>query len=138
MTGNAAGDGVRERLEGAAEGLLFVSESESPLEYVELPGEAPAELTANAVRAALGEAEDAPASETTLDRWLAGHIEEADPADPVAQENVARFQALKGALTECLADVKVFRVGDAQVRYYALGRAPDGRVAGLSASALET
>lgn len=138
MTGNAEGQGVKQRLEAAAEGLLFISESESPFEYVELPGEAPAELTADAVRAALGEAEGAPASETTLDRWLAGHIEEADPADPVAQENVARFQALKRALTECLADVKVFRVGDAQVKYYALGRAPDGRVAGLAASALET
>lgn len=138
MTGNAEGQGVRERLEAAAEGLLFISESESPFEYAELPGEAPAELTADAVRAALGEAEGAPASETTLDRWLAGHIEEADPADPVAQENVARFQALKQALTGSLADVKVFRVGDAQVKYYALGRAPDGRVAGLAASALET
>lgn len=138
MTGNAEGDGVRERLEAAAEGLLFISESESPFEYVELPGEATAELTADAVRAALGEAEGTSASETTLDRWLAGHIEEADPADPVAQENVPKFQALKQALTESLADVKVFRLGDAQVRYYALGRAPDGRVAGLAASALET
>lgn len=138
MTGNAEGDGVRERLEAAAEGLLFISESESPFEYVELPGETPAELTADAVRAALGEAEDAPASETTLDRWLAGHVEEADPADPVAQENVAKFQALKETLTGSLADVKVFSIGDVQVRYYALGRAPDGSVAGLSASALET
>lgn len=130
--------GVRERLEAAAEGLLFISESESPFEYVELPGDAPAELTPDAVRAALGEPEGTPVAELSLDRLLAGHIEEADPADPVAQEQVARFQALKQALTTHLADVRVFRVGDVQVRYHALGRTPDGKIAGLAASALET
>ncbi len=129
---------MRERLETAAEGLLFISESESPFEFEELPGDAPAELTPDAVRAALGEAEGTPVAELTLDRFLAGHIEEADPADPVAQEDVARFRALKQALTESLADVRVFRVGDVQVRYHALGRAPDGRIAGLAVSALET
>ncbi|HEV2735639.1 MAG TPA: nuclease A inhibitor family protein [Longimicrobiaceae bacterium] len=130
--------GVRERLEAAAEGLLFISESESPFEFEELPGDAPAELTPDAVRAALGEPDGTPVAELTLDRFLAGHVEEADPADPVAQENAGRFRALKQALTESLADVRVFRVGDAQVRYHALGRTPAGRIAGLAASALET
>lgn len=129
---------TRERLEAAAEGLLFISESESPFEYEELPGEAPEEMTPDAVRAALGEAEETPVAELSLDRFLAGHIEESDPADPVAQENVARYTALKQALAEGLADVRVFRVGDVQVRYHALGRTPDGRLAGLAASALET
>jgi hypothetical protein len=141
MTENAGQteeQGLRERLEAAAEGLLFISESESPFEYEELPGDAPAELTPDAVRAALGEPEGTPVAELTLDRFLAGHIEEADPADPVAQEQVTRFQALKQAVTEGLADVRVFRVGDVQVRYHALGRTPDGKIAGLAASALET
>lgn len=138
MTENAEGQGVRERLDAAAEGLLFISESESPFEFEELAGGAPAELTPDAVRAALGEPEGTPVAELTLDRFLAGHIEDADPADPVAQEQVTRFQALKQALTESLSDVRVFRVGDVQVRYHALGRTPDGKVAGLAASALET
>ncbi|HLL45076.1 MAG TPA: nuclease A inhibitor family protein [Longimicrobiaceae bacterium] len=138
MTENAEGQGVRERLEAAAEGLLFISESESPFEYVELPGDGPAELTPDVARTALGEPEGTPVAELTLDRLLAGHIEEADPADPVAQENVGRFRALKQVLTESLADIRVFRVGDVQVRYHALGRTPDGKLAGLAASALET
>ena len=138
MSENADGRGARARLEAAAEGLLFISESESPFEYEEFPGDAPAELTPEAVRAALGEPEDTPVAELSLDRFLSGHIEEADPADPVAQESVGRFRALKQALAESLADVRVFRVGDVEVRYHALGRTPDGRLAGLSASALET
>lgn len=138
MSENAEEQGARARLEAAAEGLLFISESESPFEYEEFPGESPEELTPAAVRAALGEPEDTPVAELSLDRFLSGHIEEADPADPVAQESVGRFRALKQALAESLGDVKVFRVGDVQVRYHALGRAPDGRIAGLAASALET
>ncbi|MET0398667.1 MAG: nuclease A inhibitor family protein [Longimicrobiaceae bacterium] len=138
MSESAERRSTRERLEAAAEGLLFISETESPFEYEELPGDAPEELTADAVRKALGEPEGTPAAELSLDRFLAGHIEEADPADPVAQESVPRFQALKQALAGSLADVRVFRVGDVQVSYHALGRAPDGTVAGLSASALET
>jgi hypothetical protein len=138
MSENAAERGVRARLEAAADGLLFISESESPFEYVELPGGASRALTPDAVRAALGEPRTTPVAELTLDRFLAGHIEEADPADPVSQANVARFRALRRALTDTLAEVKVFRVGEVQVRYYALGRAPDGSAAGLVASALET
>jgi len=129
---------VRERLESAAEGLLFISESESPFEYEELPADTPAALTPDSVRAALGEPEETPVEETSLDRFLSGHIERADPADPVAQENVGRFRALKQALTESLSEVKVFRVGEVEVRYHVLGRTPDGRIAGLAASALET
>lgn len=129
---------VRERLESAADGLLFISETESPFEYEELPHGASVALTPDSVREALGEPEATPVEETSLDRFLSGHIERADPEDPVAQENVGRFQALKEALTDSLSDVKVFRVGEVQVRYHVLGRTPDGRVAGLAASALET
>ena len=138
MSESTADGGVRGRLEAAAAGLLYVSETESPFEYVEFPGAAPGKPTCARVRAALGEARDTPVRELSLDRFLAGHIEAADPADPVAQENVARFQALKQALADHLPGVRVFRVGDAQVRYYALGRAPDGTLAGLAVSALET
>lgn len=138
MSEAARSTGARERLEEASRDLLYVSETESPFEYVELPGSPRAELTPEAVRAALGEAEGTPVQEITLDRFLAGHIEEADPADPVAQENAGRFRALKRVLEETLSGVKVFRVGDVQVRYHALGRTQDGRVAGLAAGALET
>lgn len=138
MSESTGGRGTRERLEAAAAGLLFVSETESPFEYVELPGVPPGALSPGAVRTALGAAGDTPVEETTPDRLLAGHGEEADPLDPVAQENAGRFRALKQALAESLADVRAFRVGEVEVRYYLLGRTPDGAVAGLAAAALET
>lgn len=136
MRETAAGAGPRGRLEEAARGLLYVSETESPFEYVELSG-APG-LTPEGVRAALGEPADTPVAELPLDRFLAGHVEEADPADPAARESVERFRALRRTLEESLSGVKVFRLGEVRVRYYALGHTPDGRVAGVATNALET
>lgn len=129
-------DDTRKRLEKAAEGLLFISETDAPFQYVELPGAT--ELTPDAIRAALGEPETTPVSERTLDKFLAGHIEKADPADPVAQANVKDFQALKKALRKELEGVTVFRVGDVQLRYYIVGTTPEGTVAGLVTEAVET
>lgn len=134
----AEGDAaLRERLEAAADGLLFLSEMDAPFEYVELPGIPAGEVTPEAVASALG-SPGAHVETRSLDDFLAGHIDQADPADPVAQENVPRFRALKAALTEILSDVQVFRVGEVEVRYYAIGRTEDGRVAGLTTCALET
>lgn len=131
------GTAVRVRLEAAADGLLFLSETDAPFEYVELPGIPDGEVTTEAVASAVGSA-GAPVETRSLDDFLAGHIDQADPADPVAQENVPRFRALKAALTESLSDVRVFRVGEGEVRYYVLGLTVDGRVAGLTTRALET
>lgn len=130
-------EAVRARLERAADGLLFLSEVDAPFEYVELPGIPDGEIAADAVAEALGEP-DAPMEARSLDDFLAGHVEHVDPADTVAQQNVARFEALKAALMERLSGVCVFRVGAVEVRYYVIGRTAEGRVAGLVTRALET
>lgn len=127
----------RARLESAADGLFFLSEIDAPFEWVELLDAPAGELTPESVARGLGEPE-VPVETRSLDDFLAGHIEKADPADPVGQENVPRFRALKEAVAATLSDVRVFRVGEVEVRYYVLGRIRDGRVAGLMTRALET
>lgn len=134
---NEGGAQVRERLTAAAAGLLFLSEMDAPFEYVELPDIADGEVTSQAVASAAGSS-GAPVAMRSLDEFLAGHIDQADPADPVGQENVPRFRALKAALTETLSDVRVFRVGEVEVSYYVIGRTEGGCVAGLVTRALET
>lgn len=130
-------EAVRARLERAADGLLFLSEIDAPFEYVELTGIPDGEIAADVVARAIGE-RDAPVETRSLNDFLAGHIEHPDPADRVAQENVAGFRALQAALTESLSDVRVFRVGEVDVRYYVIGRTAEGRVAGLLTRGLET
>ena len=130
MTGS-----TRARLEAAAEGLVYLSEGDAPFEYVEL-GAAGA-LTPQGF-AALAGSPGAPVEEVPLERFFAGHIEESDPGDATAQSLVPRYRALREALRETLAEVRVFRVGQMELRCYAVGRTPEGTIAGLATTAWET
>jgi hypothetical protein len=116
---------LRRRLEGAAAGLVYLSEGEAPFAYVE-PTEA--ELHPDGARV----------EEVSLDRFFAGHIEESDPNDPVAQAHVERFRALKQALRESLEDVRVLRVGEVEIRCFIVGRTASGDLAGLATTAWES
>lgn len=130
-------DTARARLEGAAEGLPYLSENEAPFEFVSF-GAAPDPLTPESFRALAGAPADAPVQEVTLERFLAGHIERADPEDPGMQALVPRYRALREALASNLQDVRVFRVGRVEIRVYAVGRTAGGELAGLVTTAYET
>ncbi|HEY0094158.1 MAG TPA: nuclease A inhibitor family protein [Archangium sp.] len=110
----------RERLEQAAAGLVYTSEGDAPFEWVEL-AEAPGG-----------------AREVTLERFFAGHIEESDPNDPASQALVERYRSLRETLRETFPDIRVFRVGEVEIRCYLVGRAPGGGLAGLATTAWES
>lgn len=129
-------DATRARLERAAEGLVYTSEGDAPFEWMEL-GAAEA-LTLEGFRALAGAAPGTRVEEVPLDRFFAGHIEESDPADPTAQSLRERYRALREALRDSLAEVRVFRVGEVEIRCYVVGRTPQGTVAGLATTAWET
>ena len=129
-------DAPRARLERAAEGLVYTSEGDAPFEWVELgPAQA---LTPEGFHGLAGAAPGTRVEEVSLDRFFAGHIEESDPADPAAQALRERYQALREALRDSLAEVRVFRVGEVEIRCYIVGRTPRGTVAGLATMAWET
>lgn len=134
---DAVKSALRGELEQSAAGLLYISETDAPFEYVEL-SPAPAELSPEAVREALGEPAGTPVSTQTLDTFFTPMIERADPADPVMQANVEPFRKLKQKLRDELDGTTVFRVGEVELRCYLLGRTRDGRVAGLVTRAVET
>ncbi|HEX8213013.1 MAG TPA: nuclease A inhibitor family protein [Longimicrobium sp.] len=129
-------DSTRVRLERAAEGLVYTSEGDAPFEWVEL-GAAQA-LTPEGFRALAGAAPGARVQEVPLDRFFAGHIEESDPGDPAAQALRERYEALREALRDSLAEVRVFRVGEVEIRCYVVGRTPGGTTVGLVTTAWET
>lgn len=129
---------VRERLERASEGLLYLSEDEASFRFFHLPFPAEEPLEAERFAARLEVPAGTRVEERSLESFLAGHIEESDPADPAAQGQVARFRALREALRETLGEVRVFRVGEVEIHCYLVGRGPRGDVMGLSTRALET
>lgn len=117
-------DSPRTRLERAAEGLVYLSEGDAPFQYVEF--------------AALPAPAGARVEEVTLERFFRGHIEEVDPSDATSVALRDRYAALRDTIREVLPDVRVYRVGEVEIRCYLVGSAPGGGLAGLMTTAWET
>lgn len=133
-------DTLRERLEGASEGLLYSSESDRPFHFVRFAGvRIPVgELTPELVATVAG-MPGAAAREWQARRLLAQKIGGVDPIDTVGLALVPRYVALERTLDEVLGTWRVFRVGRVEVRVLALGNDPGtGELAGLETVAIET
>jgi hypothetical protein len=130
---------LRERLEEAAAELVYSSESDHPFEFVSFAADGVEEpLTPARFAALVGAPAAAPAGQTTLDRFLQHHIEASDPWDTRAQQIRPRYERLKALLQQELRDVRVFRVGEIQVRCYLVGWDGRGHLTGLATTAVET
>ena len=117
------------QLEQAAKGLLFISESESPLEPFTLPAGTPAETQAGFL-AAMGH-EGQPVEQVELPYFFRNMVR---PIEPTAD----RFKALQTWLQANLQELKVYRVGQTQVQAYIIGKAQDGSWLGLKTTLIET
>jgi hypothetical protein len=114
-------------LQKASKGLEFPSETDAPLEPFlwEDGGAAGKPNALQQARSASGE----PVEETTLDGFFR----------TVPKEDRAKFEGLLKVLREQLADVKVYKVGDeAEKTVYVVGKAKDGKLAGVKTTVVET
>jgi hypothetical protein len=133
------GSGIRERLEQAAEGLTYTSESDRPFEAFALPGGGagwPYGVEEFARR--IGAPAGAPMEERSLYQLFGPHIENTDPYDTQTQALRPRYEALRALLASGLRDVRVFRIGKIEVDCYAVGEDGAGNLAGLHTVAVET
>jgi len=129
---------TRQRLERAATGLLYTSESDFPFTYVALPAAAHAPLTEATFRAAAGVPVDSPVEQRTIDEFFARHIERVDPSDAAAVALVPRYRRLREVLRTSVRGATVFRVGQIAIRCYIVGVDHRGHVVGLVTTAVET
>jgi hypothetical protein len=129
---------VQRRLERAAEGLLYTSESDYPFDYFFRAATVRGALTPETFRAILGEPPGAEIEERSLDDFFARHIERVDPNDPVAQALVPRYRRLRETIRRSVNDVRVFRSGSVVIRCYVVGTDRNGNVVGLETTAIET
>lgn len=129
---------IRLRLERAAAGLLYTSESDYPFTFYHRSARTTAPLTVAVFRATAGVPADSVVDEVSLDSFLARHIERVDPADSAAVALVPRYRALKRALRETVRSPRVFRVGRIAIRCYVVGVDAFGNVAGFETVAIET
>jgi len=113
-------------LEKAAKGLVFVSETDAELEP--FAWDADGELDEDKVRELAGAEEDAAVEQTTLDRFFRA----------VPSSKKKQFNDLAKTLKDNLSDVRVYKVGEVEMDVYIVGKAKDGRWAGLKTQVVET
>ena len=124
------------RLEALVAGLLFVSESDSPLRVVQL-GPSP-DLDVPTLLRALGKPITTPITQQPLSALFDRTVQDQPWHGPSEHATVERYRALTSFLTSALEAVRVFRIGQIEVEVYALGRTSDGRWLGVATTLVET
>ncbi len=120
-------DPVLDALKKASKGLLFPSETDAELvPFAWKDGET---LTPERVLRLSGTKAGTAVERTTLAELFA----------TVPKEDLAPFAALRRTLEGQLSDIAVYKVGDeAEKTVYIVGKAKDGRWAGLRTTVVET
>jgi hypothetical protein len=118
-----------------AQGLLFPSESDFPIEPFFLGADEP---TPEDLLAHQGLAPDTPVEETTFDCFFDGLTDAPSDASGTDRETAARFRSLKVLLEQSLEDIRVYRVGEIDIEVFVLGRHPSGTWLGVRTNVVET
>lgn len=129
---------LRERLERAARGLVYSSESDRPFAFFHLPRGGDEPPGAREFARLAGAAEDARVEERSLDDFFARHTETSDPWDVQAQRIRPRYEALRELLRTALRGVTVYRIGRIEIDCYVVGGDGRGNLAGVRTVAIET
>lgn len=104
----------------AAEGLFYISETDTPLTPVTFP-------PGKSIEDAIG----APVEIQEIAYFFRNELRDDRPDAP-------RFRALVELFQELLPDAKAYRTGSVQVTAYIVGRLPDGSFGGLKTELVET
>ena len=122
-----AKDPVLDALARASKGLRYTSETDAGFEpFAWKDGD---KLTDDRLLQLAGAEPGVAVEQTSLDEFFRA----------VPSEDRPQFQKLAAALEGLLSGVKVYKVGDeAEKQVYLVGKAPDGRWAGLKTTVVET
>ena len=122
-------------LKRLTKGLMFQSESDYPVEPFMLEAGRGAATAAEVVASLKPDAE---ARAADFDSFFAAATEEQDWHDAEARARVKKFRALVKSLKENLADIQVFKAGDAESDVYVVGKTASGNFAGVKTKVVET
>lgn len=124
------------QLQQLTRGLLFMSESDAPLEPVSYAASG-TDLSDAELLKLLGEPAGSKVEKQELTLFLRNHTADDGVLGDPAQAN--RFKALQMYMKQELNDTKVFRIGgEPQVRAYALGSTGEGQLTGFKTVLTET
>jgi hypothetical protein len=125
-----------EKIQAAAAGLFFISESDHPLVPVELKD--PAGDVISQLKQLSKNDAGAPVEEQTVDYFFRNHVKVNDTGNAHEVQTAQKFTHLVSVLKQELAGIKVYRVGSVQVEAYIIGKTADGKLGGLKTVLIET
>lgn len=129
-------DDLAERIRRACRGLIFISETDEPIELFE--GGVVEKVTKKTVLEQAGHPSNSPAETGDLHEFFARlmRVEEWYPSERKA--DAKRFAKLKKMLEEDLTDPGVFKIGRIRLDVYVVGMDKGGRLIGIKTKAVET
>jgi hypothetical protein len=133
---NLCGAALQAEFAGAAERLLYTSETDAPFTWFAPDGVRTVPANSTLLRL-LALPPSTPVERVTLDHLMRGAVVNAD-GDLPSEHRAARFRQLVQSINQQLTGVTVYRVGTIQIRIFILGRNRCGAVVGLETLAVET
>lgn len=130
------GESALEALRQASEGLLFLSETDAPIEPFFWAEAAPVAPSSELV-AARAKVEAKEVKAQSLTAFFKGAVREEDWQNAEEKAQAKRFQLLLDAVKHNLDGAKAFRVGEIEIAVYVVGRVGDG-YAGFQTKVVET
>jgi hypothetical protein len=144
---------LREEIEQAAKGLSFLSESDYAFQFFTLPLWDNTDFTPEGFLSCLGISQmlidelNLPVDRVIEERTFADFLPTTDDlaarngtdaSDPEVVAESKGYRELEAALRKRLRDLKVFRVGQVEIRCYLAGLDENGHIAGVVTTAVET
>lgn len=127
---------LKNRIESACEGLVYISETDSPIEAVfrdDVKEPTSKDLLRSLERARETATESSDPEDffhrlTSAKKW---HTKEQT-------KDVGRFKKLQRLLEKELDDIRVIRIGKIRIEIYVIGKTKNGEAAGIKTFSVET
>jgi len=120
----------------ATQGLLYMSESDYPLEAIRWDGSE--QLTPEYLRNVVGADSSAKVEESNLDEFFRVPAAEQEWKGEEQLAEARKYRRLRQLLEENLTGIRVCRVGEINIGVYVVGMSAEGNWLGISTRVVET
>ncbi len=133
-----ANTNVISMLKQAIDNLLWLSESEYPIDILEWTVSEEQPFTVETLLQTTQHSPDCPVQQLTLEALFQPLLQEQDWFGPEEHQMAQRFQSLYQLLQEHLSEIQVYRIGTVEVDIYIVGKVTPTKVIGLHTRLVET
>lgn len=127
--------GLKDRIEKACEGLVYVSETDAPIEL--FFDSSMNEPSANELLQRLGKQEESASESVNVEDFFARLTLAKEWHTKEQARNVLKFKKLQRLLEKELENMRVIRIGKIRVEIYVIGKSTDG-IVGIKTFSVET